>query len=193
MGSGMCNMPSLTKIIPPVPDNMPTPPDNMPTPPDNIPTPPDNIPTPPDNIPTEPSQIDPQVLEDIKDLVRESASDIPNKYYEEHKSIVLEMKKASPGSYKGLLFSEYPDKNLSKVNEQALINVTKDDVQGKIAGQINDIIQPKLQEKLANKSFLVQQAIYEAVRKTIEKAVSESFDKAVEKININDAPPKSKK
>ncbi|CAF1336084.1 unnamed protein product [Adineta steineri] len=136
------------------------------------------------------SKIDPQLLEDISTLANDAATSIPTNYAKEHARIVIQMTKASPEPYEDLLLSDYPEKNLSKVNALALKYATTKEAKQQISNDINEKMKPKVEAKIANLNPLAQKAVRKAVKKSIEEAVDKSVDEAIKKIDTKDKPTK---
>ena len=87
------------------------------------------------------------------------------------------MQNSSPQQYFGLLFSDYPEKNGLLVKEMARKEVTSEEVQQKLVGQINEQIDSTFQSRTANWNDGDKQAARTDVQNLIEKNVKEAFER----------------
>jgi hypothetical protein len=93
------------------------------------------------------------------------------------------MQQAAPRPYENLLFSDYPEKNGSKVNALAWTNVTSKTAKEPIVDEINEKMQRRVDEKTAGQDLLIREAMRKATRKAIEKLVDETIDQLSKNID----------
>jgi hypothetical protein len=93
------------------------------------------------------------------------------------------MRQAKPKPYENLLYEDYPDKNESSVNALACKNVTSNEAKKKMAKEINQQIEPKVDAKTADYNPIARAAINKAVEKTIDQLVEKAVDEFIKKIS----------
>lgn len=90
------------------------------------------------------------------------------------------MREAAPEPFENLLFSDYPDKNGSKVHEMTVKNAILENMKNQMVDEINQQIKQKL-DAIPNMPHLVREAIYKAIKEAVNKAV----DAAIKQIEEN--------
>jgi Ni,Fe-hydrogenase I large subunit len=100
------------------------------------------------------------------------------------------MRQAAPKPYENLQYADYPDKNGASVNALASKNIASNEAKKKLAKQINEELEPRVNEKTVDYDYVTRMA----VRKAVEKAVEEFVDKAVDEFmkNINNIDKQTK-
>ena len=90
-----------------------------------------------------------------------------------NKNVLLtEMHRASPYSYQGLLFIDYPTKNSAQVSALARRNLTSDEVKEQIANQVNELLKPDIESKTADMNPMVHAAVYKAIETAVNRPMN---------------------
>jgi hypothetical protein len=89
------------------------------------------------------------------------------------------MCRLAPEPYCGLLFSDYPDKNASKVNQIARQRVTSDEAKQQHINQINENLEPSFESQTADWDSLSQENARSFITELIEKLLKKAIDRLI--------------